>query len=123
MRVRFMIAKLVASTADNLCRSARRKVFPRSLQIAQVADKNLEGVQPVYRLFPRQRHIPSGVAVEKRECLDDDRNRGVQPGAGSEQQFPLLPRPRMQRVARQRQSDPRAAVDEDRLALPHHGSS
>ena len=118
-----MIAKLVASTADNLCRSRTPEIFPRSLQIAQVAGKDVESARPGYRVFPRQRHIPVGVAIEKGECLNDNRNGGVQPGAGRTQQVPLFPRLRMQRVSRQRQGDPRPAVDEDRFALSDHGSS
>ncbi len=99
------------------------EIFPRSLQITQVAGKDVESARPGHRVFPRQRHIPVGVAIEKGKCLNDNRNGGVQPGAGRTQQVPLFPRLRMQRVSRQRQGDPRPAVDEDRFALSDHGSS
>ena len=94
---------------------ATPEIFPRSLQIAQTTGKDVESARPGYQVFPRQRHIPVGVAIEKGECLNDNRNGGVQPGAGRTQQIPLFPRLRMQRVSRQRQGDPRPAVDEDRL--------
>jgi hypothetical protein len=98
------------------------EILPRALQIAQLADKDFEG-EPAYRIFPCQRHIACGIAVEKGERLDDNWSGGVQLGACATQQFPLPPRLRMQRVFRQSQSDPSPAVDKDRLALPDHGSS
>jgi len=54
------------------------EIFPRSLQIAQVAGKDVESARPGYRVFPRQRRIPVGVAIEKGECLNDDRDGSVQ---------------------------------------------
>ena len=46
-------------------------------------------------LFPRQRHVPVGVAIEECECLDDNGNGGVKLRACSVQQVPLLSRLRM----------------------------
>ena len=53
------------------------KVFPRLLQIAQLAGKDFYGAGLIDRFSPRQRHVPVGVAVEKCECLDDNGNGGV----------------------------------------------
>jgi len=66
------------------------KVFPRLLQIAQLAGKDFYGSGLIYGLFPRQRHVPVGIAVEKRECLDDNGNGGVELGTSSVQSVPLL---------------------------------
>jgi hypothetical protein len=35
------------------------EIFPRSLQIAKVAGKDVESARPGYRILPRQRHIPA----------------------------------------------------------------
>ena len=118
-----MMAKLVASTADSLCSSGAAKILPRLFQIAQFARENVNPRALLDRFLPGKRHLPVGVPIQKREGLDHDGNRGVQPSAGPLQQVPLLARLPVQRVARQSQCDPSAAVDEDRLALPHQSSS
>jgi hypothetical protein len=41
------------------------EIFQRSLQIAEVAGKDVESARPGYRILPRQRHIFVGVAIEK----------------------------------------------------------
>ena len=51
------------------------------------------------RVFPRQRHVPVGIAVEKSECLDDDGHRCEEPRAGFVQQFPAFSRPHMQGIS------------------------
>ncbi len=71
------------------------KVFPRLLQIAQLAGKDFYGAGLIDRFSPRQRHVPVGVAIEKCECLDDNGNGGVKLRACSMQQIPLLARLRM----------------------------
>jgi len=67
--------------------------------------------------------MPVRIAIEKRKCLDDYGDRGVKSCAGRAQQVPLLPRPLMQRIPRQRQRNPGTAVDKDGLPLSDHGSS
>ena len=99
------------------------EIFPRPLQIAELARKDFQSAPPRHPFLPRQSDIPVRVAIEKRECLDDHGNGGMKPGAGGAQQVPLLPRPRMQRVPQQRQRNPCTAVDKDWLALSDHGSS
>ena len=73
------------------------KILPRLFQIAQLAGKNLDCPWLIDRFSPRQSHITIGVPIEKRERLDDNRNRGVKLGARALQPFPLLPRPHMKR--------------------------
>jgi hypothetical protein len=68
------------------------KIFPRLLQIAQLAGKDFYGAGLTDGFFPRQRHVPVGVAIEECECLDDDGNAGMKFRAGSVQQVPLLSR-------------------------------
>src|SRR6266849_6884515 len=95
------------------------KVLPRLLQIAQLAGKDFRGAGLIDGFFPRQRHVPVGVAIEKCERLDDNGNGGVKLRARSVQQVPLLPCLRMERISRQREGYPCPAVDEHRLPLPH----
>jgi hypothetical protein len=99
------------------------EVFPRLRQIAQFAGQNLDRAGLMDRIFPCQRYVPVGIAFEESECLDNNRDGGVKFRAGSMQGIPLLPGLRVQRITRKRKGDPRAAIDEHRLPLPHHGSS
>lgn len=98
------------------------KIFPRLLQIAQLAGKDLDGSRLVDRTLLRQGHVPVGIALKKGECLNDHGNGGVKLRTGTLQNFPLVPRLRVQRIPRERKRDPRSAVDESGLALPHQGS-
>ena len=64
------------------------EVAPRFLQITQITGKNLDSSRLVDRLLPRKRHVAVGIAIEKRERLNDDRNGRVKPGARSAQRVP-----------------------------------
>ncbi len=99
------------------------KVYPRLLQIAQLAGKDFYDAKIIKGLFPREGDIPVGVAIKKCERLDDNRNGSVKLCACSLHQLPLLARLRVERIPRKRKGDPGAAVNENCLALPYHGSS
>jgi hypothetical protein len=99
------------------------KVGPRLFQVAQLAGKNSYCSVLIYSLSPRQRHVAVGVAIEECERFNDDRDRRVEFRARALQHVPLLSRRRVQRIAQQRKSYPRPAIDEDRLSLPHQVSS
>ena len=68
------------------------------------------------RTLPGERHLTRGVPVKKREGLEHDRDRGMESGAHAEQLLPALTSSRVKRIARQRQRNPRAGVDEDELS-------
>ena len=99
------------------------EVVPCSLEITQIARQDLETPEILYRSFPYESHISIGIAIEKGERLDHDWNGGVQLCASSTQQVPLLAGLRVERISPQRQGDPGSAVNENRLALAHQGSS
>ncbi|HEX9277003.1 MAG TPA: hypothetical protein VGA51_11490 [Casimicrobiaceae bacterium] len=99
------------------------EIFPRNFEIAQLAGKDLHRSGLIDRLFPRQRHIAVGVAIEKSERLDYDRDRRVKFGARSLQDVPLFPGLRVKRITRKSKGNPRSAVDERGFAVPHQGSS
>ena len=103
----------------------RRRITSRRhrIQIAQFVGEDSHRLQLVDGFSPCQRHVPVGIAIEERECLDDNGNRRVQFGACSMQQVPLLSRLRMQRVPKERKRDPPSAVDKNRFSLAHQGSS
>ena len=71
------------------------KIFPRLFQVAQLAWKNPYRAGLVDSFLPCQRDIPTGVTIEKCECLDDYGNGTVKFRAHSAQQLPLLSRLRM----------------------------
>jgi hypothetical protein len=52
-----------------LVQARASKVVPRLFQIAQLAGKDFYRVGLIDGFFPCQRHVPVGVAIEKRECL------------------------------------------------------
>jgi hypothetical protein len=99
------------------------KILPRLLQIRQFASEDSEAVELINRILPCQRHVSIGVAIEKCEGLHDDRDGGAEPGARFVQQVPLFAGLPMERISRQGKGDPRASVDENRLALPPQTSS
>jgi hypothetical protein len=106
-----------------LVQIAASKVLPRVLQIPQIALENLHGSGFVDRILPGERDIPIGVAFEERERLDYDGHGGVELCAGSAQPVPLIACLGVKRIARERERDPRAAVDESGFTLPHQGAS
>ena len=97
------------------------KVVPRLFQIAQLAGKDFYRASLINGVFPRQRHVSIGVAIEERECLDDDGNGGMKLCPCAMKQVPLFPRLWMERIAGQSQGYPRAAVDENLLAFVASG--
>src|SRR5437660_11095319 len=99
------------------------KIVPRLGQVAQVARQDPDGARPIDRLLPRHSDIPVGIALEERESLDDDRDGSVKSGARLVQGVPLLAGLRVQRIARKRQANPSAAVDENGVASAHQTSS
>src|SRR6266540_3443762 len=100
-----------------------RTVKILNFEIAQLAGKDLHRSGLIDRLFPRQRHIAVGVAIEKSERLDYDRDRRVKFGARSLQDVPLFPGLRVKRITRKSKGNPRSAVDKRGFAVPHQGSS
>src|SRR5579859_6281205 len=102
---------------------ATSKVGPRLLKVAQLAGENLYEAGLVDRLLPRQRDIPVGIALKECECLDDDRNGSMELCTGAVQSMPPLRCLLVQRISRQRKGDPRPAINESCLPLPHQGSS
>jgi hypothetical protein len=74
------------------------KIFPRLLQVAQLARKNPYHAGFVDSFLLCQRDIPIGVTIEKCECLDDDGNGTAKFCACPAQQLPLLSRLRMEWV-------------------------
>ena len=118
-----MTAKLVASTAESLCRVRAAKVGPRLFEIAQFARKDFHRPSLVDSALPRQRDLAVRVPIEEREGFDDDRNGSVKFGAGALQNVPLLPRGAVERITGEREGDPRSAIDENSPALAYQRSS
>ena len=103
----FMIAKLVASTADSLCRFARRK-YSQDCSKSPGSQGGFDGAGFVYALLPCQRHLSVGVAIEKCECLEDHRDGSVKLRARSVEQVPVFASLLVERTPRAReQSTPR----------------
>jgi len=67
--------------------------------------------------------MPIGVAMKKRKRLNDNGNGGMKLRAHPVQELPLFSCLLMKRIIGERKRDPCTAVDENRLPVPHHGSS
>ena len=76
MRARFMIAKLVASTAEARA-SLRAENIPRTGRDPQFAGKNLHCPRLVYRFFPRQCHVAVSGTLQVKVQLQLEWKYGV----------------------------------------------